>query len=133
MPVIGSSTHCNFAFRKHLTPLNVRQEDTANEPRRGEPILPPRYLVPPEIESEFDATGRHGSTNDPPARGDPGIGIDPGLLRIRRRLETVAVKPLSRDDKDLRKRWRVALVFVFGLAILIAVLAWLLRFSTPAL
>ncbi len=87
-------------------------------------LLPPRYLVAPEIEQQI-ANEWSGVSGDAARRG-PNLGINPDLMRVHIGRQAVRVRPLSRDDKARRKRIRVAIVYLAGLVILIGVFAWLM-------
>jgi hypothetical protein len=95
-------------------------------------LLPPRYLVPPEVDAAVAASRgvNVGGESASPARPDTGL-IDADLLRIRTGNQAVPVRPISREQKDRRKRRRVLIVFVVSAAILLGVLIWLMR-SSPA-
>lgn len=86
-------------------------------------LLPPRYCVPAEIEEQVARE----SVDSGRSQFDP--DINPDLLRIQAGGQAVLVNPLSREIRDRRKRLRVAIVFVAGMLILIAVFGLLMAWT----
>ncbi len=108
----------------------VSAEPVIPRPQRpaGCDLLPPRYEVPREIEEQVErATVAKTATAGPAGDLSSGLDINPDLLRIQLGDQAIRVRPLSRDDKDRRKRLRVAIVYLSGLLILIALFAWLMH------
>ena len=120
-------------------PSGTRRPEPSGSPQKkslhwkGQDLLPPRYRVSPEVEQQISG---HSSPATASSSEDPststGIDIDPQLLRVQVGDHSIRVRPLSLDDKARRKRIRVAIVYLAGLAILIGVFAWLAARMTKA-
>ncbi len=78
--------------------------------------LPPKYLMG---QDEVDRQVVAGATATAP------LSINTSVTRIQLSDEVVAVRSLTRDEKDRRKKIRVAIVFGSGVLILVVVLSLL--------
>lgn len=84
-------------------------------------LLPPKYTVAEDVEREvMEKFGEEGS----PAIS---LGIDTDQTRIHRGGESVEVRSFSLDEKRRRKSVRVAIVYLFSIAILVIWFVWLLN------
>jgi DNA-directed RNA polymerase subunit RPC12/RpoP len=103
--------------------LPAAQREMSTVPTVDE-LLPPRYLVPPDLERETMALTTQ--LPSPIIKNPPGFEIDTRMLRVPVGHREAIIRPLSRDVRDQRKRIRVGIVYLLGIVVLIVVFWWLL-------
>jgi DNA-directed RNA polymerase subunit RPC12/RpoP len=122
-PVAGDQTGVDTGPEEGVDPAG-RYGSGRPLPDRARRLLPPRYTVPEELEEQVhrEMQGRQRL---------PEPGIKTGTIRIHGRAgrEAVEVRSLSGEEKYRRKNVRVSIVFLTSVAILVALLLWLVQRS----
>ena len=94
---------------------------------RARELLPPRYLVPAEVDQQAVSTVRQTATST-------GIllGIETDVARIHREDgDVVEVSSLTPEQKRRRRRLRVVIVYLVSVIVLVAWFIWLLKQTNP--
>lgn len=109
----------NRATVVHSTAASSEAANRLSE--KAQALLPPRYTVEEEIEraaaSEFRKKMPKGIK----------LGIDTDTTRIHQDGQAIPVRSLTLDEKRRRKRLRVAIVYLFSIAVLVGWFIWLLK------